>query len=194
MWSLPKVGKPEEEKGDHFGGRIRRIEFPSPDQSQPAFAESSVCDRLAFAWRSLRNRTGKETFREKGDKAGSRAGAGRFLQSGSTGKSPELRRFLAILGKCSEVSLRSRLRGGEGGIRTLDTGVSPYNGLANRRLQPPGNLEACRTTIDIKYHCHSLSRCFLHVWDPEWRKRWHCSHRVIRFSSLWSPEWLRNSL
>jgi hypothetical protein len=23
-----------------------------------------------------------------------------------------------------------RLRGGEGGIRTLDTGVSPYNGLA----------------------------------------------------------------
>ena len=30
--------------------------------------------------------------------------------------------------------------GGEGGIRTLDTGVSPYNGLANRRLQPLGHL------------------------------------------------------
>jgi hypothetical protein len=44
------------------------------DQSQPAFAESSVCDRLAFAWRSLQNRTGKETFREKVDKAGLRAG------------------------------------------------------------------------------------------------------------------------
>ncbi len=29
---------------------------------------------------------------------------------------------------------------GEGGIRTLDTGVSPYNGLANRRLQPLGHL------------------------------------------------------
>ena len=28
-------------------------------------------------------------------------------------------------------SLRFRLSGGEGGIRTLDTGVSPYNGLAN---------------------------------------------------------------
>jgi hypothetical protein len=42
--------------------------------------------------------------------------------------------------KCSEVSLLSRLRGGEGGIRTLDTGVSPYNGLANRRLQPLGHL------------------------------------------------------
>ena len=30
--------------------------------------------------------------------------------------------------------------GGEGGIRTLGTGVSPYNGLANRRLQPLGHL------------------------------------------------------
>jgi hypothetical protein len=30
--------------------------------------------------------------------------------------------------------------GGEGGIRTPDTGVSPYNGLANRRLQPLGHL------------------------------------------------------
>jgi hypothetical protein len=30
--------------------------------------------------------------------------------------------------------------GGEGGIRTPGTGVSPYNGLANRRLQPLGHL------------------------------------------------------
>ncbi len=29
--------------------------------------------------------------------------------------------------------------GGERGIRTLDT-VNPYNGLANRRLQPLGHL------------------------------------------------------
>ncbi len=28
------------------------------------------------------------------------------------------------------------LAGGEGGIRTLGTGVSPYNGLANRRIRP----------------------------------------------------------
>src|SRR5579864_4840809 len=34
--------------------------------------------------------------------------------------------------------------GGEGGIRTLDTGVSPYNGLANRRLQPLGHLSDAR--------------------------------------------------
>ena len=30
--------------------------------------------------------------------------------------------------------------GGEAGIRTLGTGFSPYNGLANRRLQPLGHL------------------------------------------------------
>lgn len=30
--------------------------------------------------------------------------------------------------------------GGDGGIRTLDTGLSPYNGLANRRLQPLGHV------------------------------------------------------
>src|SRR3990167_9416035 len=33
--------------------------------------------------------------------------------------------------------------GGEGGIRTLDTGITPYNGLANRRLRPLGHLSSC---------------------------------------------------
>jgi hypothetical protein len=32
--------------------------------------------------------------------------------------------------------------GGEGGIRTLGTGVSPYNGLANRRIRPLCHLSA----------------------------------------------------
>ena len=32
--------------------------------------------------------------------------------------------------------------GGDGGIRTLDTGLGPYNGLANRRLQPLGHVSA----------------------------------------------------
>src|SRR5580658_954657 len=40
------------------------------------------------------------------------------------------------------ISLQSRLRGGEGGIRTLGTGVSPYNGLANRRIRPLCHLSA----------------------------------------------------
>ena len=36
--------------------------------------------------------------------------------------------------------LDNKSNGGEGGIRTPDRGVSPYNGLANRRLQPLGHL------------------------------------------------------
>ncbi len=36
----------------------------------------------------------------------------------------------------------TKMTGGEGGIRTLDTGFGPYNGLANRRLQPLGHLSA----------------------------------------------------
>ena len=35
--------------------------------------------------------------------------------------------------------------GGEGGIRTLGTGVSPYNGLANRRIRPLCHLSGVRT-------------------------------------------------
>jgi hypothetical protein len=38
------------------------------------------------------------------------------------------------------MSTGDKTSGGEGGIRTLGTGVSPYNGLANRRLQPLGHL------------------------------------------------------
>jgi hypothetical protein len=30
--------------------------------------------------------------------------------------------------------------GGDGGIRTLDRALQPYNGLANRRLQPLGHI------------------------------------------------------
>jgi hypothetical protein len=38
------------------------------------------------------------------------------------------------------------ITGGEAGIRTLDRAFGPYNGLANRRLQPLGHL-----TADAKY-------------------------------------------
>ena len=33
-----------------------------------------------------------------------------------------------------------RQAGGDGGIRTLDRALQPYNGLANRRLQPLGHI------------------------------------------------------
>ena len=34
--------------------------------------------------------------------------------------------------------------GGDGGIRTLDRALQPYNGLANRRLQPLGHVSVAR--------------------------------------------------
>jgi hypothetical protein len=37
--------------------------------------------------------------------------------------------------------------GGEGGIRTLGTGVSPYNGLANRRIRPLCHLSAYKQHV-----------------------------------------------
>jgi hypothetical protein len=37
---------------------------------------------------------------------------------------------------------RPLITGGEAGIRTLGTAFRPYNGLANRRLQPLGHLTA----------------------------------------------------
>jgi hypothetical protein len=47
--------------------------------------------------------------------------------------------------ECSRVSLQPRLCGGEGGIRTLGTGISQYNGLANRRIRPLCHLSGVRT-------------------------------------------------
>jgi hypothetical protein len=35
---------------------------------------------------------------------------------------------------------RQQVFGGDGGIRTLDRALQPYNGLANRRLQPLGHV------------------------------------------------------
>src|SRR5262245_33673783 len=38
-----------------------------------------------------------------------------------------------------------RPAGGDGGIRTLDRALQPYNGLANRRLQPLGHISTDTT-------------------------------------------------
>jgi len=61
----------------------------------------------------------------------------RSLQSGLSRKNREMRACFAHLARnTGGNSLQPRLRGGERGIRTLGTGVSPYNGLANRRIRP----------------------------------------------------------
>ena len=49
-----------------------------------------------------------------------------------------------------------RKPGGEGGIRTPDTGVSPYNGLANRRLQPLGHLSGDFQQFNMPALVHRL--------------------------------------
>src|SRR5450432_1140064 len=41
--------------------------------------------------------------------------------------------------------------GGEGGIRTLGTGVSPYNGLANRRIRPLCHLSGLEQHCDCRW-------------------------------------------
>ena len=54
--------------------------------------------------------------------------------------------------------------GGEGGIRTLDRVVRPYNGLANRRLQPLGHLSGLGFAISLA--CPPGSAVFMVV-SPE---------------------------
>ena len=55
--------------------------------------------------------------------------------------------------KQSAKAVKSFESGGERGIRTLDTGFSPYNGLANRRLQPLGHLSSITYGLAIVLSC-----------------------------------------
>ena len=50
--------------------------------------------------------------------------------------------------RCSLIIDHSReARNGEGGIRTPDKVLRPYNGLANRRLQPLGHLSNYESVV-----------------------------------------------
>ncbi len=74
----------------------------------------------------------------------------RSLKSGLSRKNREIRACFAYFGgNGGGLSLQSRLRGGEGGIRTLGTGVSPYNGLANRRIRPLCHLSGVRVFTSL---------------------------------------------
>ena len=53
-----------------------------------------------------------------------------------------LRRARWLASLSCERSERLAKAGGEAGIRTLGTGLSPYNGLANRRFRPLSHLTA----------------------------------------------------
>src|SRR5436853_3033288 len=74
---------------------------------------------------------------------------------------------------------------GEGGIRTPDRGISPYNGLANRRLQPLGHLSNKR--LDCKLRGQGRPR---EVVRPATNRRappavfftWRARHRTLGLS------------
>jgi hypothetical protein len=51
--------------------------------------------------------------------------------------------------ECADRINQSIAAGGDGGIRTLDRALQPYNGLANRRLQPLGHISGRNARRDI---------------------------------------------
>ena len=73
---------------------------------------------------------------KRGDVKAFVSSAVRSLRSGFPRSNAKYGHLSRILAAADRVSPQFRLRGGEGGIRTLGTGVSPYNGLANRRIRP----------------------------------------------------------
>ena len=64
--------------------------------------------------------------------------------------------------------------GGDGGIRTLDRALQPYNGLANRRLQPLGHISRAQ---GAPRHMPDASR--------------HCKRPALELGARWSNEALR---
>jgi hypothetical protein len=61
--------------------------------------------------------------------------------------------------------------GGDGGIRTLDRALQPYNGLANRRLQPLGHISEGLDMPDAmasRKHQIACSRIIAHGFGPDW--------------------------
>jgi hypothetical protein len=50
----------------------------------------------------------------------------------------------------TKLSKRNMGGGGDGGIRTLDTPLQAYNGLANRRLQPLGHVSSGGALIEAR--------------------------------------------
>src|SRR5438132_5048938 len=72
--------------------------------------------------------------------------------------------------------------GGEGGIRTLDTGFSPYNGLANRRLQPLGHLSSRTCGVTIVAVWGVLWGSWLKHLQDRKSTRLNSSHTVISYA------------
>ncbi len=130
------VGEPEISRTGLMGNTERA--FQDADESQLAIANLW----LLIVWRSPNaiRETGLPMCppEKKPVKVLLRCRAVRSLQSGLSRENREIRAYFVHLAENrGRDSLHSRLRGGEGGIRTLGTGVSPYNGLARGSFSPP---------------------------------------------------------
>ena len=76
--------------------------------------------------------------------------------------------------------------GGDGGIRTLDRALQPYNGLANRRLQPLGHVSG---RADMPDTAVSRKRQILgrRAYDQPLIRREHDREPNGRISGKWRP-------
>jgi hypothetical protein len=63
--------------------------------------------------------------------------------------------------------------GGDAGIRTLDRALQPYNGLANRRLQPLGHVSSalCAATYARRIRPLQARQSNSKASSPDWRTR-----------------------
>ena len=113
-------------------------------------AEASAFDRLAFALRLRETGLRMSSPEKSRDSDPVLCRAFRSLQSVLLRNYREKRASFACFGvKDDGISLQLRLAGGEGGIRTLGTGVSPYNGLANESFSP----------LSLVFSTYSRTRC-----------------------------------
>jgi hypothetical protein len=86
--------------------------------------------------------------------------------------------------RCAD-PLKSIAYGGEAGIRTLGRGLSPYNGLANRRFRPLSHLTARTTSIRCAGTCEITVAPAL---APTKRKnRRHRAGKTVDFAKSHDP-------
>lgn len=62
--------------------------------------------------------------------------------------------------RTGNIAYRAKLENGEGGIRTLDTGFNPYNGLANRRFRPLSHLSKIGAVGNITVNLYIITKFY----------------------------------
>ena len=117
-----------------------------------AQSETHRLSKIAFETLPTRRRQIRsEIVSQQRQKNASWAGPGNRVDLGAT--KFKLQSYINIV-----------ITGGDGGIRTLDRALQPYNGLANRRLQPLGHISAARRDSrppdmpDARGHCKTRAQ------------------------------------